>query len=245
MAERVYLTVQSDYRKVQVPVDDILYITIENRKTKITRLDGSTVCTNRSLKDIYAELPEAQFSSINRGIVVAVRQIRQEVGGVVTMADGTSFRRRVRSDRLPQREKVRAQALEDRVLCPSDLMEQWVGKMPLPMCVLEMVYRSRGRGVEFQLRYCNKALEVLEQVQLSEVRDRSIEELKGVGNAKWLTVFADVAVNGSSRTLEDVWPDGRFLRIHCYQPQQGFCALVLTDLTRENNLVQELFQRGR
>lgn len=245
MAERVYLTVQSDYRKVQVPVDDILYITIENRKTKITRLDGSTLCTNRSLKDIYAELPETQFSSINRGIVVSVRQIRQEVGGVVTMTDGTSFRRRVRSDRLPQREKVRAQALEDRILCPGDLMEQWVGNMPLPMCVLEMVYRSRGRGVDFQLRYCNKALEGLEQVQLSEVRDKSIEQLKGVGNAKWLTIFADVAVNGSSRTLEDVWPDGRFLRIHCYQPQQGFCALVLTDLTRENNLVQELFQRGR
>lgn len=245
MAERVYLTVQSDYRKVQVPVDDILYITIENRKTKITRLDGSTLCTNRSLKDIYAELPETQFTSINRGIVVSVRQIRQEVGGVVTMTDGTSFRRRVRSDRLPQREKVRAQALEDRILCPGDLMEQWVGNMPLPMCVLEMVYRSRGRGVDFQLRYCNKALEGLEQVQLSEVRDKSIEQLKGVGNAKWLTIFADVAVNGSSRTLEDVWPDGRFLRIHCYQPQQGFCALVLTDLTRENNLVQELFQRGR
>lgn len=245
MAERVYLTVQSDYRKVQVPVDDILYITIENRKTKITRVDGSVVCTNRSLKDIYAELPEAQFSSINRGIVVAVRQIRQEVGGVVTMTDGTSFRRRVRSDRLPQREKVRAMALEDRVLCPGDLMEQWVGNMPLPLCVLEMVYRSRGRGVDFQIRYCNKALEALEQVQFSEVRDKSIEQLKGVGSAKWLTVFADVAVNGSSRTLEDVWPDGRFWRIHCYQPQQGFCALVLTDLTRENNLVQELFQRGR
>lgn len=245
MAERAVLTVQSDYRKVQVPVDEILYITIENRKTKITRLDGSTLCTNRSLKEIYAELPETQFASINRGIVVSIRNIRQESGGVVTMTDGTSFRRRVRSDRLPQREKVRAQALEERVLCPGDVMDQWVGSMPLPMCVLEMVYRSRGRGPEFLLRYCNKALEELEQIQLSEVQDKSVEQLQGVGNPKWLTVLADVAINGGGRTLEDQWPDGRFLRIHCYQPQQGFCALVLTDLTRENNLVQELFQRGR
>ena len=245
MAERAVLTVQSDYRKVQVPVDDILYITIENRKTKITRLDGSTLCTNRSLKDIYAELPETRFASINRGIVVSIRNIRQESGGVVTMTDGASFRRRVRSDRLPQREKVRVQALEERVICPGDVMDQWVGNMPLPMCVLEMAYRSRGRGAEFLLRYCNRAMEALEQVRLADVRDKPLEQLPGMGNPKWLTVIADVAINGGCRTLEDLWSDGRFLRIHCFQPQQGFCALVLTDLTRENNLVQELFQRGR
>ena len=246
MGEKVYLTVQSDYHKVQVPVDDIMYITIEGRKTKITRADGSTLCTNRSLKDIYAELSDELFSSINRGIVVSRKYIKQEKDGVISMTDGTTFRRRVRSDRLPRREKTVAPAAEEKQVCPAELLLQWTGTMPMPMCIMELVYRSRGRGVEFLLRYCNGAMEQLEGVQLAEVRDKPLEQLPGVGNAKWLTVFADVAVNGSSRVLEDIWEDsGRFFRLCCYQPQPGFCALVMVELTKENRLVQELFQRGR
>lgn len=241
MEEKVYLTVQSDYHKVQVPVDDIVYITIEGRKSKITRADGSILYTNRSLKDIYAELSDELFSSINRGIVVSRKYIRQEQGGVVTMTDGATFRRRVRADRVARTD---AAAAGEKTVCPYDAMEQWMGSLPMPMCVMEMVYGRRGRGVEFLLRYCNSAMEQLEGVSFSEVRDKPLEQLPGIGHAKWLTIFADVAVNGSSRTMEDVW-DSSFYRVCCYQPQPGFCALMMTDLTKENRLVQELFQRGR
>ena len=61
MEEKRYLTVQSDYHKVLVPVDDIMYLTVDGRKTKITRKDGSALRTNRSMKDIYAELPGEVF----------------------------------------------------------------------------------------------------------------------------------------------------------------------------------------
>lgn len=246
MGEQIFLTVQSDYHKIQVPVDEILYITIEGRKTKITRTDGSAVCTNRSLKDIYAELSEDLFSSINRGIVVSRKHIKQERDGIITMTDGATFRRRVRSDRLPQREKLRAAQMEERKICPAETLEQWMGRLPVPMCVMEMVYRSRGRGVEFVLRYCNGAMETLENIRLADVKDKPLEQVPGIGSDKWLTVFADVAVNGSSRVTEDIWePSGKFMRLYCYQPQPGFCALMMVDLTQENKLVQELFKRGK
>lgn len=243
MGETVFLTVQSDYHKVQVPVDDIQYITTEGRKTKITRADGSALSTNRSLKDVYAELPGELFSNINRGIVVSRKYVRQDRDGVVTMLDGTEFRRRVRSERGVRR--TGGADTGGGRLCPADTLAQWMGTLPMPMCIMEMVYRSRGRGVEFLLRYCNKAMEQLEQVQLADIQDKGLELLSGVGNAKWLTVFADVAINGSSRQLEDLWGDGKFYRLLCYQPQPGFCALMLVDLTKETSLVQELFQRGR
>lgn len=227
-------------------MDDILYITIEGRKTKITRADGSALCTNRSLKEIYAELSDELFSSINRGIVVSKKYIKQDQDGMVTMVDGHSFRRRVRSDRLPRREKVTPPVAEATPVCPAEILEKWLDAMPFPMCIMEMVYQSRGRGADFLLRYCNCALEQLEGISLAEVQDKALDQLPGIGDTKWLTVFADVAVNGSSRILEDVWSSGgRFFRICCYQPQPGFCALVMVDLTKENRLVQELFQRGR
>lgn len=244
MGEKTYLTVQVDYRKAQVPVDEILYITIEGRKSKITRKDGSALCTNRSLKDIYAELPEEVFSSINRGIVVSKNYIKSEKAGVITMTDGAQFKRRVRSDRVRERVVKPAGKNTEPVICPAEVLDQWLGRQPLPVGVLELVYQTRGGGAEFLLRYCNKALAELEGVRRSEVRDQPLTKLKGLGNPKWLTVFADVAINGGTRVIEDLW-DGRFLRITCYRPQSGYCALVLSDLTRENNLVQELFQRER
>ena len=238
MGETVYLTVQSDYHKVKVPVDDIQYITIEGRKTKITRADGRAICTNRSLRDVYGELSDELFTSINRGIVVS----KGEKDGVVTMKDGTTFRRRVRPDRSAKRIKPDAA----QAICPADTLGQWIGALPMPICVMEVVYGRRSRGAEFLLRYCNRALEQLEDVTLSEVRDKPLEQLPGMGEQKWLTVFVDVAINGSFRVLETPWRDGeKFVRLHCYQPQPGFCAVALTDLTKENKLVQELFQRGK
>lgn len=193
MGQTVYLTVQSDYHKVKVPVDEIQYITIEGRKTKITRADGRAVCTNRSLRDVYAELSDELFASINRGIVVSKKFIKEEKDGVVTMMDGTTFRRRVRSDRSAKRKAVGDEA----VLCPTETLDKWLSTLPVPICVMEVVYGRRTRGAEFLLRYCNRAMEQLEGAKLSEVRDKPIEQLPGLGEKKWLSVFVDVAINGS------------------------------------------------
>ena len=58
-----------------------------------------------------------------------------------------------------------------------------------------------------------------------------------------MAIFADVAIHGGSRVIEDVLEDsGKYMQLRCYQPQPGFCCCVLTDLTKENNLVQELFR---
>jgi len=236
--KKVFLTVQSDYHKIKVPVDDILYVTIEGRKTKLTRTDGSAICTNRSLRDIYAELPEELFSNINRGIVVSNQYIKSEKGGVVTMKDGAEFRRRVRADRTPKKPKL---TLQERPACPVEQLDPWIGPMPAPVCMLELVQRGR-RGVQFVPRYMNRAMEALEQVKQETVT--SLEQLPGAGSEKWLTIFADVAINGATRTAEDIWGEtGRFFRVHCYQPQPGYCAMVLTELTSEMKLVQELFKK--
>ena len=123
-------------------------------------------------------------------------------------------------------------------------MGWWIDELPMPMCVLELVYQGRNGSASFAIRYLNHAMERLEGVLLRNVKDQTVTALKEIGSAKWLTVFADVAINGSSRIVEDMLEDGSFMRMHCYQPQSGWCAVVMTDLTRENRLVQKLFQRG-
>ena len=239
-----YLTVQADYRKVQVPVDDIMYLTIDGRKTKITKADGTSIRTNRSLKDVFGDLPGEVFSSINRGIVVSKNYVKTEKSGLITMKDGTQFKRRVRADRTEKPKLTPASQEESWRACPASELDWWLGKLPMPVCILELVYRSRSGSAAFVVRYCNREMEALEGVKFSDVKDQTVTALKGIGSPKWLTIFADVAINGTPRMVEDQWENGSYYRVHCYQPQNGCCALVMTDMTRENNLVQRLFHRS-
>lgn len=239
---KTVLTVHADYRKAQIPADDIAYITVEDRKTKITRRDGTVLRTNQSLKDVFAQLPEETFLNINRGIVVSKRFIKDEKNGEITMTDGTRFRRRVRADRAPKRKKQPAASrAEKREVCPAEVLSRWLDPMPLPMVVMELVYG--GGGVDFLVRYLSREMAQLESVTVEEILNQSVLKLRNVGSPKWMAIFADVAIHGESRVIEDVLEDsGKYMQLRCYQPQPGFCCCVLTDLTKENNLVQELFR---
>lgn len=237
---KAVLTVHADYRKAQIPADDIAYITVEDRKTKITRGSGAVLRTNQSLKDVFAQLPEDTFLNINRGIIVSKKFIESEKNGVITMMDGTQFRRRVRSDRMPKRPKP-APRREKHVVCPAEVLGQWLDPMPMPMLVMELVYGAGG--VDFRIRYLSREMARLESVTMEEALDQSVLKLSNVGNPRWMAIFADVAIHGGSRVIEDVLEgSGKYMQLRCYQPQPGFCGCVLTDLTKENNLVQELFR---
>lgn len=237
------LTVQVDYRKAQIPVDDIVYITVEGRKTKITRSDGSALRTNRSLKDIYALLPQDTFSNINRGIVVSKRYVQDEKDGVITMTDGTQFRRRVRSDRAPKPQKKKSAHAEiAHTQCPTATLGAWLDQMPMPMLVMELVY-GKG-GMDFLVRYCNREMARLEAVSPQEILNQTVTAIPNVGSPKWMAIFADVAIHGSTRIIEDALEgSGQYMQLKCFQPQPGYCACMLTDLTRENNLIRELFRQ--
>lgn len=237
------LTVQVDYRKAQIPVDDIAYITVEGRKTKITKGDGCALRTNRSLKDVYALLPQDTFSNINRGIVISKRYVQNEKNGLITMTDGTQFRRRVRSDRAPKPTKRTATPLElNHTPCPAPTLEAWLNNMPLPMLVMELVYKTGG--MDFVVRFCNGEMARLEAVSPQEILNESISAFPQMGSPKWMAIFADVAIHGGTRTIEDAMEgSGQYMVLRCYQPQPGYCACLLTDLTRENHLIRELFRQ--
>lgn len=236
------LTVQVDYRKAQISVDDIAYVTVEGRKTKITRSDGSALRTNRSLKDIYGLLPQDIFSNINRGIVVSNRYIQSEKDGVITMTDGTQFRRRVRTDRGPKPQKKLTYAEFSHVACPTTTLETWLGHMPLPVLVMELVYKTGG--MDFLVRFCNREMAQLEGVQPQEIQNQSMAAFPRVVSPKRMAIFADVAIHGGTRTIEDAMEGtGQYMQLRCFQPQPGYCACVLIDLTRENSLIRELFRQ--
>ena len=100
--------------------------------------------------------------------------------------------------------------------------------MPVAYCVIELVFDAGGHGVDFIFRYCNKHMEVVEGIPVEEMLNRSFYEVFKDGDRKWLVSYADVALNGSQRTLSDYSPEiDKNLTIYCYQPEPGYCACVL------------------
>ena len=68
----------------------------------------------------------------------------------------------------------------------------------------------------------------IEGVPVEEMINRSFYEVFRNGDKKWLVAYADVALNGTQRTLDDFSPEiGKNLTITCYQPEPGFCACIL------------------
>ena len=127
------------------------------------------------------------------------------------------------------------------MVCPAEVLGQWLDPMPMPMLVMELVYGAGG--VDFRIRYLSREMARLESVTMEEALDQSVLKLSNVGSPRWMAIFADVAIHGGSRVIEDVLEgSGKYMQLRCYQPQPGFCGCVLTDLTKENNLVQELFR---
>ncbi|MCI7322012.1 MAG: GGDEF domain-containing protein, partial [Lachnospiraceae bacterium] len=65
---------------------------------------------------------------------------------------------------------------------------------------------------------------------VEDMVDHSFYEVFKNGDRKWIVPYADVALNGGQRTLHDYSPEiDKILIIHCYQPQPGYCACVLTE----------------
>lgn len=223
------------FKKHQLHAEDILYIYRRDRKTVICCESGAEAVSVLPVHELLAFLPKDEFLSIAKGVIVHRNRI-VHIGddGVYTMSDGKSFQGRQRY--LSAHKKLR---LEMRLDVPSRQRDfapslgfyekcSLLDDMPVAFCVIELVFDENGHGVDFIFRYCNKYMEVVEGLSLQEMLNRSFYEVFRNGEKKWLVSYADVALNGTQRTLHDYSPEiGKSLTIHCYQPEPGFCACVL------------------
>lgn len=222
-------------KKHKIETEKILYIYHHDRKTYVCQEPGEAVFTSIPLKDILAFLPEDNFLSITRNVIVRRDKIINiSHDGVYTMIDGKTFQGRTRYLSTHRRLKKEMESgyknAREITHHPLSFLEKCsiLDDMPVAYCVIELTFDENGHGVDFVFRYCNKHMEVVEGIPVEEMLNRSFYEVFKNGDRKWLVSYADVALNGSKRTLSDYSPEiGKNLTIYCYQPQPGYCACVL------------------
>ena len=234
--------VERYFKRRSIEVEHILYAYHNGRNLVICMDSNDEISCSMQIRELIEYIPMEDFIVIRRGVVVrksGILAISDE--GIYTMLDGKTFQGQKRY--LTEHKKLRTMLNLDnsRVhikgipVHPSislPLLEKCsvLDDMPVAFCVIELVFDEAGHGIDFIFRYCNKQMEVLEGVPVEDMVDHSFYAIFKNGDKKWLVAYADVALNGVQRTLHDYSPEiGKTLTIHCYQPEPGYCACVLTE----------------
>ena len=223
------------FKRNKIEIEKILYIYHRDRKTVVCSDPGREIFSSAPLQEVLAFLPEKDFISISRNAIVRRDKILN-IGhdGVYTMLDGKTFQGRTRYLSTHRRLKKEMESGIKKAgkanPHPLSFLEKCsiLDDMPVAYCVIELTFDEDGHGVDFIFRYCNKYMEVVEGIPVEDMLNRSFYEVFKNGDRKWLVSYADVALNGSKRTLSDYSPEiDKNLTIYCCQPEPGFCACVL------------------
>lgn len=227
--------VEKYLRRNNIQPENIQYLHRDNPHTIIGMFDGQQISTTFPLKELMSHLPQDEFINASKGISLRKNQIVHiSDDGVYTMTDGRSFQGRKRT--LKAHKDIRDAlnlsypAGNESYSAPLGLIEKCtlMDDMPLAFCVIELVFDADGHGVDFVFRYCNKEMANVEGIPVEDMLNRSFYEIFKNGDKKWLVTYADVALNGTKRTIEDFSPEvDKALTIYCYQPCEGHCACIL------------------
>ena len=223
------------FKRNDIEIEKILYIYHHGRKTIVCKDPGIEVSTSTPFREVLAFLPKDGFISITRNAIVRRDKILNiSHDGVYTMIDGKTFQGRTRylSTHRKLKKEMEQNVKNAKVenLLPLSFIDKCdiLNNMPVAYCVIELTFDENGHGVDFIFRYCNKQMEVVEGIPIEKMLNRSFYEVFKNGDRKWLVAYADVALNGSNRTLSDYSPEiNKNLTSYCYQPKPGFCACVL------------------
>lgn len=82
------ITVKSEYKNVNIPLDDILYIEAMDNYVNIRRKGADPVLTQMSLKELSDMLPKDRFARIHRSFIVPLDRISKYSSRNVLLASG-------------------------------------------------------------------------------------------------------------------------------------------------------------
>lgn len=112
---------------------------------------------------------------------------------------------------------------------------------PIAFAVIEVRQDDRGEPHSLVFRYLNDACAALAGRKREELTESSFYEVFPNADGKWLMYAAETACRGRRNIFTDNNRAlGRYLRVEYYQLVEGFCGCVITDLTEEMKIRQQL-----
>lgn len=220
--------------KQKISKRDIMYLLKSGRKTALHLKNGTIAETYLPAKLFLDVLPN-DLIVVNKGVILSKEYIVHVENGIYTMTDGSQHKGRVRT---PGKHKLNQINLSQQVSSFTEtesLVKSFsiLNGMPLPCCILELVFDANGHGMDFLFRYCNNSLAKYYDLSVEDIIDHSFYEVTKSSDKRSFVNYADVAMNGTSTILTSFKEkQDETIKIYCFQPAPNFCACILvTDET--------------
>lgn len=120
MSEQNCIQITTAHRRRQVEWEKIIYIASHERKSNLHMADGETIPTNLSIRKLMQMLPQDGFVTINKGVLISLRHLRDVQELDYHMSDGTVLRARVKTSNQLQW-NMRMHTAENRYRAQIDL----------------------------------------------------------------------------------------------------------------------------
>ena len=113
-------------------------------------------------------------------------------------------------------------------------------QMPTAFILLRSVC-SNGEICELVCEYVNSAFERLEHIHRQDVIGRPVGELFPRTKTERILKYGNVALQGGKRQTQfyDSYLQ-KTMKAVCYQPEQGYCAILLEDVTEQQETAEQL-----
>lgn len=234
-------SIQRLMKKQSFTGENICYITREEYTTNIHLTDGRVIRVLIPLGHFQDFFPQADFERINKDVLLRRNQVVNVKKGKYLMTDGACLEGRHHGTKchkafMQQMVQEQTEQTEDRI---RQIREKYAhyDELPIPFCVIQLVFDVHGKGTTFIFRYCNKMMSVFEKKSVQDLQDRSFHEIFENASEGWLVKYGDIAQNGGRRVFHEINPArNKDVRILCYQAAPGFCAC----LVMEENWMQKL-----
>lgn len=103
--------------------------------------------------------------------------------------------------------------------------------MPAGFAIMQVLVDEDANPYDFIYKYANSVYAYLEDVSLDDLMERTWGRLFPDAGEKLLGAFANIALNGGSRVIEELDSSRKKkTQIICYQPVYGYCACVVQEL---------------
>lgn len=203
------IKITAAHRQIMIDTDDLLYVVVQDRKSKLCFGKREPILTNTSIRKLLEMLPGDQFVLINKGVLISLRHLVDIDQLDYHMSDGTVLRARVKTSGQ-HNWKMRMRVLENQY----DIQQELYTMMQDEQMAFAILQVSHAEKPRVCVIYCNSAWDavatILRRDDDGEKADEACEAMQTVARCGGVC-----AVKGDC------------FRACFFRVDQGVCACVL------------------
>ncbi len=209
------IKITAAHRQVTIDIDDLLYVVVQDRKSKLCFGNTEPILTNLSIRKLHEMLPADQFVLINKGVLISLRHLVDIDQLDYRMSDGTVLRARVKTS-SQHNWQMRMRVLENQY-GTQQMVYEMLDDDDVPFAVVRI---AEDDASKVDVLYCNSAWEAAYPFVA--------QHNKGATASEAYSIMQDVAYHGGIRTLR-----GKYFRAVFLKCDAGVCACMLQKMDTE------------